>query len=306
MIEVNELTKRYGDHTAVDGLTFTVRPGEITGFLGPNGAGKSTTMRSIVGLDRPSSGSALVNGEQYIRMSAPLREVGTLLDARAAHPRLRAVDHLRALAATHGLPHGRVAEVLDLVGLGEAGHRRIGVFSLGMRQRLGIAAALLGEPGTIILDEPVNGLDPEGIIWIRELLTSLAAQGRTVFLSSHLMTEMAMIAQRVIVIGKGKLIAETTVDELTQKAQITSISVRTPEPARLQQALAAAGMTHTREQDLLRVEGATPEAVGRLARDHRLILTELVPHRVSLETAVLELTESHGEHAGLSVAEVAA
>lgn len=305
MIQIEELTKRYGHHTVVDRLSFNVLPGEVTGFLGPNGAGKSTTMRSVVALDHPSSGRAVVNGHQYTRMAAPLSEVGTLLDARAAHPRLRAADHLRALAATHGLPRRRVHEVLELVGLSEAGERRIGVFSLGMRQRLGIAAALLGDPATIILDEPVNGLDPEGIIWIRELLTSLAAEGRTVFLSSHLMTEMAMIAQRVIVIGKGRLIADTTVEDLTQTAQITSITVRTTEPDRMQQSLLAAGIAHTRTGDLLRVEEVAAEAIGRLALDHRLVISELIPHRASFETAVLDLTESHQEHAGLTVKEAA-
>lgn len=306
MIEIENLTKRYGGRPVVDQLSFAVRPGEVTGFLGPNGAGKSTTMRSVVGLDRPSSGRAVVNGQQYTRMAAPLGEVGTLLDARAAHPRLRAVDHLRALAATHGFSARRVDEVLDLVGLSDAGGRRIGVFSLGMRQRLGIAAALLGDPATIILDEPVNGLDPEGIIWIRELLTSLAAEGRTVFLSSHLMTEMALVAQRVVVIGKGRLIADTSVDGLTQGAEITSVSVRTTDPDRMEQAMQEAGVAHTRAEDLLRVEGTTPEDIGRLALDHRLVVSELIPHRVSLETAVLDLTESHQEHAGLFVREAAA
>lgn len=304
MITIDKLTKRYGDRNVVDQLSFTVQPGQVTGFLGPNGAGKSTTMRSMVGLDRPTSGNATVNGQHYTDMAAPLCVVGTLLDARAAHPRRRAIDHLRALAATHGFPKRRVQEVLEQVGLTDAAKRHVGVFSLGMRQRLGIAVALLGNPGAIILDEPVNGLDPEGIIWIRELLASLASEGRTVFLSSHLMTEMAQVAERVIVIGQGKLIKDTTVDDLARTAEVTSVEVRSLEPDRLQHALTAAGGECTRESDHLTVRRLTTEEIGRIALDQQVVVTELVPHRISLETAVLQLTESHRDHTGLPVTTV--
>jgi len=222
MIEAHGLTKRYGDKTAVDGLTFTVRPGVVTGFLGPNGAGKSTTMRLILGLDAPTSGSVTVNGKPYQQHAAPLREVGALLDARSVHPGRSAYHHLLALAQTCGIRRSRVDEVIDAVGLGEVARRRAGGFSLGMGQRLGIAAALLGDPATVILDEPVNGLDTEGIRWIRSLLRGLAAEGRTVFVSSHLMSEMALTAQHLIVIGRGRLIADTGMEEFVARAETRS------------------------------------------------------------------------------------
>ena len=233
MIEAHGLTKQYGDKTAVDGLTFTVRPGVVTGFLGPNGAGKSTTMRLILGLDAPTSGSVTVNGKPYLQHAAPLREVGALLDARSVHPGRSAYHHLLALAQTCGIRRSRVDEVIDAVGLGEVARRRAGGFSLGMGQRLGIAAALLGDPATVILDEPVNGLDTEGIRWIRSLLQGLAAEGRTVFVSSHLMSEMALTAQHLIVIGRGRLIADTGMEEFVARAEPGVVRVRSTDPAAL-------------------------------------------------------------------------
>ncbi|WP_250031019.1 ABC transporter ATP-binding protein [Paractinoplanes maris] len=215
MLDIRTVTKHYGKHTAVENLSFSVRPGAVTGFLGPNGAGKSTTMRMAVGLVRPDAGEILIHGRRYDRLAAPLHEVGVLLDARAVHPRRSAYQHLAVLATTHGIPPRRVDEVLGLVGLSEVAHGYPGGFSLGMYQRLGIAAALLGDPGVVILDEPVNGLDPEGIRWVRHLLKRLAAEGRTVFLSSHLMGEMEMTADRLVVIGRGRLVADVTVAELT-------------------------------------------------------------------------------------------
>jgi ABC-2 type transport system ATP-binding protein len=233
MIEAHQLTKRYGDKTAVDRLDFTVRPGTVTGFLGPNGAGKSTTMRMIVGLDAPTSGSVSVNGRRYAQHSAPLQEVGTLLEAKSIHPGRSAFDHLMAQAHTHGIPRRRVEEVIELTGLQSVAKRRAGAFSLGMGQRLGIAAALLGDPQTVMLDEPVNGLDPEGVLWIRNLLTGLAADGRTVFVSSHLMTEMALVADHLIIVGRGRLLADTTVEDLVRQASGDTVKVATSDPARL-------------------------------------------------------------------------
>jgi ABC-2 type transport system ATP-binding protein len=223
MIELERLTKRYGDTTAVDDLSFAVRPAHVTGFLGPNGSGKSTTMRMILGLDEPTSGEARVNGRRYVDLPWPLREVGALLDAKAFHPGRSAFHHLLALARTNAIPRSRVDEVLALVGLTDAAHRRAGTFSLGMGQRLGIAAALLGDPGVLLFDEPVNGLDPDGIIWVRTLLQRLAAEGRTVFMSSHLIGEMAMTADRIVIIGRGRLIADTTVDGLTASTGTASL-----------------------------------------------------------------------------------
>lgn len=219
VIEVRGLTKRYGDRTAVDDLSFTAPPGQVTGFLGPNGAGKSTTMRMIVGLDAPTGGTALVNGKRYAQHRAPLQELGVLLEAKAVHPGRSAFNHLMALAYTHGVPRRRVDEVIDLAGLHAVAHKRVGAFSLGMGQRLGIAAALLGDPAVVMLDEPVNGLDPEGVRWVRELLRGLAAEGRTVMLSSHLMSEMAQTADRLVVVGRGRLLAETTVDALVEQSE---------------------------------------------------------------------------------------
>ena len=233
MIEAQGLTKRYGPKLAVDSLTFTVRPGVVTGFLGPNGSGKSTTMRMILGLDRPTAGRVTVNGKLYAEHKAPLREVGALLEARSIHSSRSARNHLRALAATHGIPNSRVDAVIDVAGLREVAGKRAGGFSLGMGQRLGIASALLGDPSTLVLDEPVNGLDPEGIRWVREVLKELAAQGRTVFVSSHLMSEMALTADHVIVVGRGRLIADMPIAELISSASAKAVLVRTPEAALL-------------------------------------------------------------------------
>src|SRR3954466_3209044 len=241
MIEARQLTKRYGDKTAVDGVDFTVRPGAVTGFLGPNGAGKSTTMRMIIGLDAPTSGTVTVNGRRYAQHAAPLHEVGALLEARSIHPGRSAFDHLMALAHTHGISRARVTEVIGLTGLQSVVRKRAGAFSLGMGQRLGIAAALLGDPATVMLDEPVNGLDPEGVLWIRNLLTGLAAEGRTVFVSSHLMSEMALVADHLIVVGRGRLLADTTVQDLVRHAGGDTVTVASADPAHLRRILAGPG-----------------------------------------------------------------
>ncbi|MGB9279504.1 MAG: ATP-binding cassette domain-containing protein, partial [Pseudonocardiaceae bacterium] len=233
MIEAHQLTKRYGEKTAVDRLDFVVQPGAVTGFLGPNGAGKSTTMRMIVGLDAPTSGSVSVNGRRYTQHSAPLQEVGALLEAKSIHPGRSAFNHLMSQAYTHGISRRRVSEVIELTGLQSVANKRAGAFSLGMGQRLGIAAALLADPATVMLDEPVNGLDPEGVLWIRTLLTGLAAEGRTVFVSSHLMSEMALVADHLIIVGRGRLLADTTVADLIRQAGGDSVKVITADPARL-------------------------------------------------------------------------
>jgi ABC-2 type transport system ATP-binding protein len=258
MLEIRNVTKTFGGHRAVDDLSFTVRPGVVTGFLGPNGAGKSTTMRMIVGLTRPDAGEVLVAGRRYEQLAAPLREIGVLLDAGAVHPRRSARQHLAVLAATHGIPRRRVDEVLGMVGLGEVAGRRPGGFSLGMKQRLGIAAALLGDPGIVMLDEPVNGLDPEGIRWVRQFLRGLAAEGRTVFLSSHLMSEMALTADRLVVIGRGRLVADVTTAELTASRR-PSVRVRTPDPQRLAAALPPGSVTpDPADPHVLTVTDTTP------------------------------------------------
>jgi ABC-2 type transport system ATP-binding protein len=299
VIEARGLTKQYGDKTAVDGLTFTVRPGVVTGFLGPNGAGKSTTMRMILGLDRPTAGSVTVNGRRYADLAAPMHEVGALLEARAVHTSRSAYNHLRALAATHGIPRRRVDEVIDLVGLGEVARKRAGSFSLGMGQRLGIASALLGDPPTVILDEPVNGLDPEGIRWVRDLLKGLAAEGRTVFVSSHLMSEMALTAEHVIVVGRGRLIADTTVDEVIRGASVNTVLVRSPGAAQLRAAFAGPDVTvSSTESDVLEVSGLTPAQIGDTARDLGVALHELTPQRASLEEAFMEMTRDDVEYHG--------
>jgi ABC-2 type transport system ATP-binding protein len=291
MIEAIGLTKRYGDKTAVKELTFTVKPGIVTGFLGPNGAGKSTTMRMILGLDRPSAGSVTVNGKVYAEHPAPLHEVGALLEAKAIHTGRTARNHLLALAATTGIPLRRVDEVIDLVGLRDVAGKRAGGFSLGMGQRLGIASALLGDPRTLILDEPVNGLDPEGILWIRNLLKGLAAEGRTVFVSSHLMSEMALTAEHLIVIGKGKLIADTSVEEFIRSASSGKVKVRSPQAAKLRELLARAGVTvSSEEESTLEVKGLTSDEIGQTASDHGITLFELSPQQASLEEAFMELT----------------
>ncbi|MGW1590770.1 ATP-binding cassette domain-containing protein [Streptomyces sp. NPDC002386] len=300
MIDAQQLTKRYGEKTAVDGLGFTVRPGTVTGFLGPNGAGKSTTMRMIVGLDAPTSGSVTVNGRRYARHRAPLQEVGVLLEAKSVHPGRTARGHLRALALTHGIPRRRVDEVIGLAGLGGVADQRAGAFSLGMGQRLGIAAALLGDPRTVMLDEPVNGLDPEGVRWIRNLLTSLAAEGRTVFVSSHLMSEVSLVADHLIVVGRGRLLADTTVRDLVREAGGDSVKVATADPTRLRDVLAGPGVEITGRigSEELQVTGVSAREIGLKAAEHGIPLFELTSKAVSLEEAFMELTRDSVEYHG--------
>ncbi|GCD94515.1 ATP-binding cassette domain-containing protein [Embleya hyalina] len=297
MITAEALTKRYGPKTAVEGLSFTVRPGVVTGFLGPNGAGKSTTMRMILGLDRPTSGSVTVNGRRYADHPAPLHEVGALLEAKAVHTGRSAYHHLLSMAATTGIPTRRVHQVIRMVGLDEVARKRVGGFSLGMGQRLGIATALLGDPATLVLDEPVNGLDPEGVLWIRTLLKSLAAEGRTVFLSSHLMSEMALTAEHLIVVGRGRLIADTSVADFIAGAAPDQVRVRTPDADRLRALLFGPEVRiATEERDVLEVSGVSSDDIGRIAAAHGITLFELVPHRVSLEEAFMESTRDAVEY----------
>ena len=291
MIEARGLTKRFGDKLAVDQLTFTVEPGRITGFLGPNGAGKTTTMRLILGLDRPTGGSVTVHGKQFSGLAYPMHEVGALLDAKAVHGGRSAYNHLLCLAQTNGLPRTRVSEVLDLVGLAEVASKRSRGFSLGMGQRLGIAAALLGDPGILMFDEPVNGLDPEGILWIRNLMKSLAAQGRTIFVSSHLMSEMENTADHLLVIGRGRLIADCSVAEFIARNSVQSVRVRTPAPDVLARVLhAAGGITLPGADGAIVVQGMPVNQIGDLAFEHRVRLHELAPAQASLEEAFMELT----------------
>jgi ABC-2 type transport system ATP-binding protein len=298
MIEARDLTKDYGDKRAVDGLSFTVQPGVVTGFLGPNGSGKSTTMRLILGLDAPTSGDVSVNGRHYREHAAPLHEVGALLEARSVHTGRSAYNHLLGLAQTHGIPKARVSELLDLVGLHEVARKRSGQFSLGMGQRLGIAQALLGDPKTVMLDEPVNGLDPEGIHWVRNLLKGLAAEGRTVFVSSHLMSEMALTADHLIVIGRGKLIADTSVDDFVARASQKVVVVRSPELERLRAELTGPSVTFAdAERGGLEVHGLTAEQVGETAAAAGIVLHELAPQQASLEEAFMNLTRDELEFA---------
>ncbi|WP_406470938.1 ATP-binding cassette domain-containing protein [Streptomyces sp. NBC_01615] len=298
MIEAQQLTKRYGEKTAVDRLDFVVKPGTVTGFLGPNGAGKSTTMRMIVGLDAPSGGSVTVNGKHYAQHSAPLQEVGALLEAKSIHPGRSAFDHLMAQAYTHGIPRRRVEEVIELTGLQSVAKKRAGAFSLGMGQRLGIAAALLGDPATIMLDEPVNGLDPEGVLWIRNLLTGLAADGRTVFVSSHLMSEMALVADHLIIVGRGRLLADTTVQDLVRQAGGDTVTVAADQSARLREVLAGPGVEITGEvgSEELQVTGLSARAIGLKAAEHGIPLFELSSRTVSLEEAFMDLTRDAVEY----------
>ena len=292
MIEVENLSKRYGEKLAVDGLDFVVQPGVVTGFLGPNGAGKSTTMRMIAGLDEPTAGRVRVNGRDYRAAPAPMAELGILLEAKAVHTGRSARNHLLALAQTNGVSRRRVDEVIDMVGLREVARKRVGGFSLGMGQRLGIASALLGDPRVVVLDEPVNGLDPEGVLWIRNLLKGLAAEGRTVFVSSHLMSEMALTATRLVVIGRGRLIADTTVDEFVARAGGGGVTVRTPQAARLRELLLGPDITVTSQQsDLLTVQGLSAEQIGQTAWQARLPVYELTPQQASLEEAFMRLTD---------------
>ncbi|MCC7363518.1 MAG: ABC transporter ATP-binding protein [Dehalococcoidia bacterium] len=296
MIEVNDVTKRYGDAIAVDHLSFAVQPGMVTGFLGPNGAGKTTTMRMILGLDRPTSGSVTVHGRPYHELEAPLHEVGALLDAKAIQGGRTARQHLSWVARAGGLPANRVDEVLELVGLQDVAGRKTGDFSLGMSQRLGIATALLGDPRVLLFDEPVNGLDPEGIRWIRSLLQRLAAEGRTVFLSSHLMSEMEETADHVIVIGRGRLIADTSIAEFTQRSTRSHVRVVSPRAADLAPLLMRAGAAVTSADEALTVTGMDAVQIGSLAADYGLALYELTPRRASLEAAFMELTEGSQEY----------
>jgi ABC-2 type transport system ATP-binding protein len=296
MIEVAGLTKRYGDTLAVDDLTFTVEPGQVTGFVGPNGSGKSTTMRVILGLDAPDAGSARVGGRPYATLTHPLREVGALLDASGVHRGLRGADHLRWLADSNALPRTRVPEVLELVGLESAARRRVGTYSLGMRQRLGIAAALLGDPPILLFDEPVNGLDPEGIRWIRELLRSLAAEGRAVFVSSHLMSELQDTADHLIVIGRGQLIADTTVSAALTHGD-ARVLVRSPQAGELMTLLAGAGGRVVADgSDAMTVTGLSAPRIADLASGAGLRVHELAPRRTTLEEVFMELTREAVEY----------
>ncbi|WP_106402215.1 ABC transporter ATP-binding protein [Actinocorallia populi] len=299
MIEVENLSKRYGDAVAVDDLSFTVRPGLVTGFLGPNGAGKSTTMRMILDLDRPSGGRVRIGGRSYRGLPVPLRRVGALLDAKAVHGRRSAYHHLLWLAQSNGISKARVREVLRLAGLEDAGGKRAGGFSLGMAQRLGIAAALLGDPPVLLLDEPVNGLDPEGVLWIRNLLKGLAAEGRTVFVSSHLMSEMALTAEHLIVIGRGRLLADTSVRELVETGTRPCVRIRTREPERMRDVLAAEGLVVKQAADgALEVYDGEPQTIGELALAHGLVLYEATVRSASLEEAFMRLTGNAVEYRG--------
>jgi ABC-2 type transport system ATP-binding protein len=291
MIRAEELTKRYRSTPAVDRLSFAVSPGRVTGFLGPNGAGKSTTMRMILGLDTPTAGSATVNGRPYRSLRRPLRQVGALLDAGAVHGGRSARSHLRFLAASNDLPRGRVSDVLDRAGLTGVAGQRVGRFSLGMKQRLGIAAALLGDPPILLFDEPVNGLDPEGILWIRELMKSLAAEGRTVFVSSHLMSEMALTADHLIVIGRGHLVADTDMAGFIRSSGLDDVLVRSPQSGPLAELLAAKGAGVVAEPDGgLAVSGLTAQDISRFAAAHGIAVHELSKRQASLEEAYMKLT----------------
>ncbi|MFG1952064.1 ABC transporter ATP-binding protein [Micromonospora sp. NPDC048830] len=305
MITLRGLTKRFGVATAVDNLTLELAPGRVTGFLGPNGAGKSTTMRMILGLDRPTAGEALVGGRRYAALRHPLREVGALLDAKAVHPGRSARRHLLAMARSNGIPAHRVDEVLDTVGLTRVAGKRAGTYSLGMGQRLGIAGALLGDPGVLMFDEPVNGLDPDGVRWVRELMRSLAAEGRTVFVSSHLMSEMQLTADQLVVIGKGRLIADAPIAEVIAGSSRTAVRVRSPQAAglaELRRRLIAAGATVEYEsEEALVVTGAGVERVGNVAHDVGVRLHELSVREASLEQAYMELTADDVEYGASAV-----
>jgi ABC-2 type transport system ATP-binding protein len=299
MIDAQGVIKRYGKKVAVDGMTFSVPAGVVTGFVGPNGAGKSTMMRIILGLDSPQAGRVTVNGRAYREHSAPLHEVGAMLEARAIHPGRSATNHLLAMAQTHGIGRKRVQEVIELVGLQSVARKRVGTFSLGMFQRLGIACGLLGDPSTLVLDEPSNGLDPEGILWIRTLLKGLAAEGRTVFVSSHHMSEMALTAGRLIVVGRGQLIADTTVEEFVRQAAGSLVRVRAPEAARFAGVLQTEGVSVARDQepDTLKVKGMDAAEVGELAFAHGIVIHELTTEQASLEEAFMSMTRDATEFA---------
>ncbi|HET7140116.1 MAG TPA: ATP-binding cassette domain-containing protein [Arthrobacter sp.] len=297
MIEAKGLTKVYGEKTAVAGVDFTVEAGRVTGFLGPNGAGKSTTMRMIMGLDRPTSGTVTVNGAPLVQHAAPMRDVGALLDAKAVHTSRTAYNHLLAMAATHSIPKKRVHEVIEMTGLAEVAKKKVGGFSLGMGQRLGIAAALLGDPQTVILDEPVNGLDPEGVVWVRNLVKYLASEGRTVFLSSHLMSEMAVTADHLIVIGRGRIIADAPIRDIINGQGRIRTRVRTDQPDQLMRLLAGDGVSvELQENELLEVSGLDPHQIARAALDSHTLIYELTPLQASLEEAYMELTKDEVEY----------
>ncbi len=301
LIEARELTKRFGDKVAVDHLSFSVEPGRVTGFLGPNGAGKSTTMRLILGLDRPQSGTATIGGLAYAQLARPLRTVGALLESRSLHPGRSARNHLLFLGQTQGFPARRVDEVLELVGLRDVARKRVGGFSLGMTQRLGIAAAMLGDPYVLLLDEPVNGLDPEGIRWVRNFMQQLAGEGRTIFVSSHLMNEMAVTADHLIVIGRGALIAESSTDDFIKRSSDRSVLVKTPDPAGLRELITGEGGTIQTEDrpdgvTSLVVTGLPAPRIGELAARASVVLYELTPRLASLEEAFMELTADSVEY----------
>jgi ABC-2 type transport system ATP-binding protein len=297
MIQLTRLTKTYGAKTAVNDISATIQPGKVTGFLGPNGAGKSTTMRIIMGLDRPTHGTAIVNGKRYVEHKSPLTEVGALLDAKAVHTGRTAYNHLLAMAATHGIPKSRVHEVIGLTGLDAVAGKRVGGFSLGMGQRLGIAAAMLGDPATLILDEPVNGLDPEGVLWVRQFARHLASEGRTVFLSSHLMSEMAQTADHIIVLGRGRILADAPVQEILDGAMRNSVRVRSPQLDELSRAIQGADVTITGiESQLVEVDGLSAAQIGEAAAQFGIVLHELSPINASLEEAYLALTQDEVEY----------
>ncbi|SIN73208.1 ABC transporter ATP-binding protein [Agromyces cerinus] len=297
MITAEGLVKRYGAKTAVNDISFTVRPGQVTGFLGPNGAGKSTTMRMIVGLDRPSEGRVTVNGKPYAAHRAPLHEVGALLDAKAVHTGRTAYNHLLAMGATHGIGASRVREVIEMTGLESVARKRVGGFSLGMGQRLGIAAAMLGDPSTLILDEPVNGLDPEGVLWVRQFVRHLASEGRTIFLSSHLMSEMALTADHLIVLGRGEIIADAPVADIIAGGTRPRVLVRSPHSSQLADLLAAPEVAVIRsEAGVLEVTGVAASGIGDLAAQHGLAIHELTPLSASLEEAYMALTADAVEY----------
>lgn len=302
MIEVSGVTKRYGNKVAVDNMSFKIRPGVVTGFLGPNGAGKSTVMRMIMGLDTPNAGSVTINGQDFTRSPVPMAQAGALLEARSFHPGRSAYHHLLALAQTNGISTSRVREVIEIVGLSSVARKRAGAFSLGMGQRLGIAGALLGDPTTLVLDEPVNGLDPQGVLWIRNLLRSLAAAGRTVFVSSHLMNEMALTAHHLIIIGRGKVIADVSVEEFIANSSRSTVRVRCTDPTRLRRFLLAQGATVADEspvgRDEMLVAGLSSDQIGRIAGHHSITVLEVSPQQASLEAAFMELTQNTVEYHG--------
>ncbi|MGW7066640.1 ABC transporter ATP-binding protein [Streptomyces sp. NPDC054855] len=309
MIELEGLTKRYGEKLAVNNLTFTVHPGIVTGFLGPNGAGKSTTMRMMLGLDNPTAGAARIDGKRYAQLKDPLKYIGALLDAKAMHGGRSAFNHLLCLAQSNGIPRARVHEVLDTVGLTQVARKKAKGFSLGMGQRLGIAGALLGDPEILMFDEPVNGLDPEGIHWIRNLMKSLASQGRTVFVSSHLMSEMALTADHLVVIGQGRLLADTSMADFIQQNSRSYVRLRSPQRERLLDVLHQEGVTAVEAGNgAVEVDGTSAEDLGELAARHQLVLHELSPQRASLEEAFMQLTaesveyHAHADHAGSGAA----